>query len=125
MEQGIFLNRHIDGLEVSQERIFKKDLKTILIADDPRRTRIMRHIKRFLGLNMGNRIHVTFRGKYPDLNIPEPSQNEKEYLSKHNLPFIYSIGSQEVFYQIVLRLYGTRAYFEELEKSGIIEKMNY
>lgn len=121
LEQGIVFNRHENGLQVSQERIYRIKPKTILIADDPRRTRVLSHIMRFLGLNMGNRINVSLQGAYPVLDIPEPTDAEREFLMEHNLPFYYSVGHREIHYQRVLRVFGTRAYFEELERAGIIE----
>jgi RHS repeat-associated protein len=105
-------------LIVSRDRITRRSTKPIQVANDYGKIRVLHHIRRFMGLAMGNRLHVTFHGRYPD--VPVYSVEEQRLLQSSNISNIDIHGT--IYYQRVLRLQGTRAYFEELQRAGIIER---
>ena len=120
--QGVQFNYPEGGRQVWQERRFSRRNNYLISSDNIIRTRVLEPVRRFLGLNMGRRIHVSYHGRYPER--PVVTMDDYDLFYRYNPPgtpfrmvYIYT----ELYYQRVLRLYGTRAYFEELMRAGIIE----
>ena len=75
-----------------------------------------------MGLNMGNRTHIAYYGLNPArIRVGNLSTDEINLLNENRRLFEVTPRHH---YQKVLRLHGPRAYFEELERAGIIEPMN-
>jgi len=71
---------------------------------------------------MGNRTHIAFYGLNPPrTRVGDLTHEEINSLIENRI--LLEVTPRQ-YYQQVLRLHGTRAYFEELERAGIIEPMN-
>ncbi|MFW6371901.1 MAG: RHS repeat domain-containing protein [Bacteroidota bacterium] len=115
--QGVLFNYQEQGRQVWQERSFFKGQRILLSPDDRFQVRVDAAVRRFLGLNMGNRMHISFHGRNPDRPIPTAA--DIQYHRDTGLAPVYHWP--RTYYQMILRLHGTRAYFQELQRAGIIE----
>ncbi len=120
--QGVQFNWPEEGRRVWQERRFSRRLSHLIDSENIRETRVLSHIRRFLGLNIGHRINVSYHGRYPERPVITRADIELFYeYNPPGTPLRMFYAYTELYYQRVLRLYGTRAYFEELVRTGIIE----